>query len=300
MRLGSLAGKGGARLLSLEMSFELLSSLDSIAKSVHGSRCVVYVHSNFGLSLLRQGFKKPVSYTFSMDPTHVVVTPVSHEALESMRYPLWSSSCIAASAPMQWCGRCPGVGNGCAWHCYVQRLVSSHYHMMYAVTMIESHDHAPCSWCGRGAGDWCENCDRVLGPASAMCFRCEKSLRACRLCHAANYVRGDGSIHRPPDAARRSHRGGYTIQTCGSCSVNGRFKKCARCRVVSYCGTTCQRRDWPMHKPVCRMLRGAISVNFIYPWQRGSVDTLREWSIAEGGGCFDRFLECFGEVYSGP
>ena len=229
-----------------------------------------------------------------------VFTPVSHEALENMRYPCWNSGFTSARRPMQWCGQCSRVGNGCAWHCYVQRLLCGYHHRMYAAAVVEAHAEAPCSWCGHGAGDWCENCDRRLGPASAICFRCEKSMRACRLCHARNYVRGDGSIHRPTDSARRSHPGGYTIQTCGSCSANGRFKKCAGCRVVSYCGTTCQRRDWTMHKPVCRMLGGAISVNFIYPWQRGSVDSLREWSIAEGGGCFDRFTECFGEVYSDP
>lgn len=27
---------------------------------------------------------------------------------------------------------------------------------------------------------------------------------------------------------------------------------CSRCKVVSYCSSTCQKTDWPTHKPYCR------------------------------------------------
>lgn len=37
---------------------------------------------------------------------------------------------------------------------------------------------------------------------------------------------------------------------CVVCT-NGEAKLCARCRSVAYCGTQCQRRDWPTHKHDC-------------------------------------------------
>jgi hypothetical protein len=40
---------------------------------------------------------------------------------------------------------------------------------------------------------------------------------------------------------------------CASCGKrSGVLKKCGRCQVVSYCGSSCQRADWPSHKRQCK------------------------------------------------
>ena len=39
---------------------------------------------------------------------------------------------------------------------------------------------------------------------------------------------------------------------CGVCGVVEGTKKCARCRVVAYCGREHQKLDWPVHKKACR------------------------------------------------
>ena len=251
---------------------------------------------------------------------NAVLTPVSAEHLRNMRYPEWSAMSDVAGVSIRWCGQCPAqqiiqcgegctpmprewcgvcsprVKNGCSPSCYLQRLLSPYHHRMFVARVVEVAPEAPCSWCGYGAGDWCESCDRELGPASAMCFRCEGYVKACRLCHAKNYVIGGGPIHRPADAARRYRGSGrWSIQSCGLCSVEGCWMKCSGCRVVSYCGQTCQASHWTIHKPVCRMLGGAIPVNFVYPWQRGAIETLRLWTVTEDAATSDRFQSCFGE-----
>jgi len=41
------------------------------------------------------------------------------------------------------------------------------------------------------------------------------------------------------------------VKVCNVCkSVEG-LKKCGRCKAVSYCGPTCQKKDWPEHKKKC-------------------------------------------------
>ncbi len=251
---------------------------------------------------------------------NAVMTPVSAEHLRNMRYPEWSAMSDAARVPIRWCGQCeaqqttlcgegcgpmprewcgvcsPRVKNGCSPSCYLQRLLSPYHHRMFAARVVEAApEPPPCSWCGYGAGDWCESCDRELGPASAMCFKCEGYVKACRLCHAKNYVLGGGSIHRPLDAARRYRGAGRSIQSCGQCDAEGLWLKCSGCRIVSYCGQSCQASHWTIHKPLCRMLRGAIPVNFVYPWQRGGIETLRVWSMTQDATTRDRFQSCFGE-----
>ena len=71
--------------------------------------------------------------------------------------------------------------------------------------------------------------------------------------------------------------------------------KCSGCRIASYCGQTCQSGHWITHKPVCRMLRKAIPVNFVYPWQRAAIETLRLWTLTRDFATNDRFHRCFGD-----
>ncbi|KAL0949833.1 hypothetical protein HGRIS_009868 [Hohenbuehelia grisea] len=43
--------------------------------------------------------------------------------------------------------------------------------------------------------------------------------------------------------------------------INGKItmKKCAKCEFVRYCSKACQRKDWPSHKPMCRVYNLDIS-----------------------------------------
>ena len=47
---------------------------------------------------------------------------------------------------------------------------------------------------------------------------------------------------------------GFACAVCGSSNA----AVCARCRLVGYCGTEHQKKDWPAHKVVCR--KGEFSV----------------------------------------
>jgi len=43
-------------------------------------------------------------------------------------------------------------------------------------------------------------------------------------------------------------------QSCGQCgktSTDAKLKKCIGCHFQTYCGETCQRTHWPLHKPIC-------------------------------------------------
>ncbi|RHY33141.1 hypothetical protein DYB32_001824 [Aphanomyces invadans] len=46
-----------------------------------------------------------------------------------------------------------------------------------------------------------------------------------------------------------------TLTVCGSCGVEGKWKKCARCNAKAYCSQACQKKDWPTHKATCRSPR---------------------------------------------
>ena len=44
---------------------------------------------------------------------------------------------------------------------------------------------------------------------------------------------------------------------CGVCDMSQAedrtLLRCARCRTSLYCGTTCKRVHWPVHKKVCKI-----------------------------------------------
>jgi ankyrin repeat protein len=41
-------------------------------------------------------------------------------------------------------------------------------------------------------------------------------------------------------------------RVCANCGkTDGKIKSCSQCRAVWYCGTACQRSDWPTHKHAC-------------------------------------------------
>jgi hypothetical protein len=55
---------------------------------------------------------------------------------------------------------------------------------------------------------------------------------------------------------------GFACAVCGSTNA----AVCARCRLVGYCGAEHQRKDWPVHKAVCR--KGEFSVVPVLSWEQ--------------------------------
>ena len=44
-------------------------------------------------------------------------------------------------------------------------------------------------------------------------------------------------------------------QLCGSCGSDESLKKCMGCGAVAYCGTTCQKAHWVLHRPECTRIK---------------------------------------------
>ena len=252
---------------------------------------------------------------------------INDAQLLAMREPLWTGCGIAARAAMvnalfngrrrwcggcvqnmakvcrnhcatmvpgrDWCGSCVGEQKGfCAVDCYRERLLDRLSYVGFYEAVLNGAPENPCSWCSRGAGSWCESCDRNLGPAAALCHRCDDTLLACRLCWASNYVRECGRVRAPRDAARR-YAGSRVCGRCGATCVSASML-CGGCKTVAYCSLVCQRRDWKGHKPVCAMLQNAIPVFWVYEWQTDIVEELRDWTVTAGPKTVARFYECFG------
>lgn len=45
-----------------------------------------------------------------------------------------------------------------------------------------------------------------------------------------------------------------TIYRCTACQFVGATKMCERCKVVHYCSRECQLKDWPDHRPHCKVV----------------------------------------------
>jgi len=39
---------------------------------------------------------------------------------------------------------------------------------------------------------------------------------------------------------------------CFVCSKEGKLKRCASCKIATYCSIDCQKKDWPTHKQICK------------------------------------------------
>jgi len=54
-------------------------------------------------------------------------------------------------------------------------------------------------------------------------------------------------------------------EACGNCSQsNGPLQRCSKCKLVSYCNSSCQTNAWPLHKIICksRSQKGDASQRF--------------------------------------
>lgn len=48
--------------------------------------------------------------------------------------------------------------------------------------------------------------------------------------------------------------------SCAICHSTGPVQTCSRCKTIRYCGTACQRRDFPRHKTICKMVSAVSHV----------------------------------------
>jgi hypothetical protein len=84
--------------------------------------------------------------------------------------------------------------------------------------------------------------------------------RRVRASPGRRHVGASPGRHVGPSPGRRS---GSRVWACAGCGVTaeglgkGRLQECSGCRSVRYCGRTCQKADWPAHKPACKRLQPA-------------------------------------------
>ncbi|KAH9605634.1 hypothetical protein KSS87_003039 [Heliosperma pusillum] len=45
-----------------------------------------------------------------------------------------------------------------------------------------------------------------------------------------------------------------SVSRCDVCFVSGNLKKCSACHAVWYCGSSCQKKDWKLHRVECQAL----------------------------------------------
>ncbi|EAU91994.1 hypothetical protein CC1G_05981 [Coprinopsis cinerea okayama7 len=62
-------------------------------------------------------------------------------------------------------------------------------------------------------------------------------------------VEGDGRI----SFVRQVQVASDKCKACGK--RDAKLMKCGACKSVNYCGSTCQKADWPAHKAICKSLR---------------------------------------------
>ena len=142
-----------------------------------------------------------------------------------------------------------------------------------------------CNWCGQMTGNWCEHChvQQPSKPKHAICKNCEDEIGMCRLCRLSLQVK------RGKDAVTLRQTGDSCRQqkwACASCG-NRDFKLqlCSGCMCARYCNYTCQKRDWPKHKPLCTILQKKQPLSFVYPWKLRQaeevVSACQRWDLME-------------------
>ena len=45
------------------------------------------------------------------------------------------------------------------------------------------------------------------------------------------------------------------VKTCAFCQEKESKFRCSKCKTTKYCSKECQIKDWPMHRPICHMLK---------------------------------------------
>ena len=128
---------------------------------------------------------------------------------------------------------------------------------------------APCDWCAYPTGDWCESCDRAIGPATTICTECEKTIRKCRLCRLWLQTVKPGSKTRlEVDSAWHDRLTGDRYGCCAACNRRAPgLKVCKGCMTMRYCNAECQKLHWPAHKAMCMFLTRRWLPHHVLSWR---------------------------------
>ena len=130
-------------------------------------------------------------------PTNVI-KPLSDDTFDAMRYPVYRES--------------PPYVSVVTGDDVIDRMNSVEVMRSYAKSIQERQEErgdliqAPCNWCGKPTGDWCEGCERKC-PGSiayhAICASCDCYWVHCRLCRLELQVgaRENASTHRITNGA---------------------------------------------------------------------------------------------------
>ena len=124
---------------------------------------------------------------------------------------------------------------------------------------------APCNWCGKPTGDWCEGCEEKYpnSPAChANCFPCDRYWVYCRLCRLELQVeeRINASTHRVPTGAWLG------TMRCHCCGIQKlKLGQCTACGIGRYCSIACQRKDWATHTHYCECFQQKQPLCIVYP-----------------------------------
>jgi len=79
--------------------------------------------------------------------------------------------------------------------------------------------------------------------------------------HAARQQQIDDALHKFISKVHPCHNEGSVArgQKNAFNATTGQFRSaiCSRCKVVTYCSLSCQKEDWPKHKPFCQEMTSA-------------------------------------------
>jgi hypothetical protein len=193
--------------------------------------------------------------------SNFVYREISEDELGTMRSPVWwmDTRSHDPEQPDEW------IGDTWLKRCKYASWQRAYTHHLKSVEDPEERVSF-CSWCGDLAFDWCESCSPDSKIAHALCYRCERIIRQCRLCRrvalASRSQSNDLPSIRPvPESAWRG------CSECGACGKrDSGFKLCKTCKCVRYCSRGCQVRHWSQHKETCHFLATPQPVRFVYPW----------------------------------
>ena len=137
----------------------------------------------------------------------------------------------------------------------------SHENLMFKQMAPHLFGRLRCVKCGAEGGPRkkmvpCVECNEVVY-CSMQCLKAnaDQHQKSCHLVPFYSSIDGEAITLDPDDLqymqAERENAG----MVCANCDVvanNTHLKKCAACKLVTYCSKECQKKHWPVHKTVCK------------------------------------------------